>query len=47
MFARALSDRYWVVRFATRFSLRFFLFSALSFLVNGFFLALRILNPIA
>ena len=43
----ALSDRKGVVHFAARFSLRFFLFSALSFLVNGFFLALRIPNSIA
>jgi len=45
--ARELSDRKEVAHFAARFSLRFFLFSFLSFLVKGFFLALRIPNPIA
>jgi hypothetical protein len=43
----ARSDREGVVHLAARFSLRFFLFSALSFLVNGFFLALRMPNSIA
>ena len=45
--ARELSDRKGVVYFAARFSLRFFLFSALSFLVKGFALELRIPNSIA
>jgi hypothetical protein len=44
--AREPSDREGAGHFAARFSLRFFLFSALSFLVNGFFLALRIPNSI-
>jgi len=43
----ARSDRKGAVHFAARFSLRFFLFSFLSFLVKGFFLALRIPNSIA
>ena len=43
----ALSDREGVVHLAARFSLRFFLLSALSFLVIGFFLALRMPNSIA
>jgi hypothetical protein len=42
----ALSDRRGIVHFAARFSLRCFLLSALSFLVNGFFLELRILTLI-
>ena len=42
-----LSSRKEVVYFAARFSLRFFLFSALSFLVKGFALELRIPNSIA
>ena len=43
----ARSDREGVVHLAARFSLRFFLLSALSFLVIGFFLALRMPNSIA
>jgi len=43
----APSDRKEAVHLAARFSLRFLLFSFLSFLVKGFFLALRIPNSIA
>jgi hypothetical protein len=50
-FKRALALQEWIVHndwdyFFKRFSLRFFLFSSLSFLVIGLFLALPMLNTI-